>query len=392
MKEHPDADSLSIVHVGPWVIVVRTEDWESIDKGVYIQPDTLVPNRPPFGFLFDKSFKIKLDDEEVRVFGRDTEEIIQQFARKKIYLSEDQIKIVGSNPRYRLLSDGTAEKDDEGPYARVTVRKFRGVHSFGLLVPAPAKFNLGDDAAEYFGLKHYEATVAVQGGEDERGPIGVSIPVYDVDVFKNYEGVLKVGEQVSISEKIHGTNARFFFGTDTQGNRRMFCGSHTNWKKDDKKSGWWKALRSHPEIAEFCEAHPDIVVYGEVYGQQIQKGFTYGQETGNVGILVFDLYRIPTDDDLSGGWVDVSEARELGKNLPWVPLVAHDVPFDPEAILEMAEGTSSLDDHVIEGVVVRPMEERYDTELGRVVLKVVGFGYYEGKSKKKNKKRKKDKN
>ena len=185
---------------------------------------------------------------------------------------------------------------------------------------------------------------------------------------------------------VHNSNARSCFREDKDDKEQMFVGSHRNWKKEDASSVWWRALKGHPEIKEFCKNNPDIVVFGEVYGQ-VQKGFEYDQKPGGIGIRVFDLYQ-------NGKWINVDEARTIGADLPWVPLIAHNVPFDMKEVLELAEGTSTIEgareDHIREGVVIKPMIERTDPKIGRVQLKVLGFGYLENKSSKKRKKHQKN--
>ena len=144
---------------------------------------------------------------------------------------------------------------------------------------------------------------------------------------------------------------------------------------------WWRALNSHPEVQEFLRANPEVTIFGEVYGQ-VQKGYAYGVPQGEVRIGVFDLFQ-------RGEWISAREARELGPDLPWVPTVGDAVPFDFEALKEMAEGNSLVDGatNIREGVVVRPMEERNSLEIGRVCLKLVGNGYFEGKHSKKKKRK-----
>ena len=48
LEPHPNADSLSLVRVGGYTVCVRTADWEGVDRGVYIPPDSVVPATGPF--------------------------------------------------------------------------------------------------------------------------------------------------------------------------------------------------------------------------------------------------------------------------------------------------------------------------------------------------------
>jgi RNA ligase (TIGR02306 family) len=245
------------------------------------------------------------------------------------------------------------------------VKKLRGVVSMGLLIPAPDDAAIGDDLAGYFGVTHYEPPFPLSaGGEDEKPPTGYR-PCYDVDSMRRYSHLFVEGEPVWITEKIHGANARFCFADGA-----MRAGSRTAWKRQDKSNLWWRALEAHPEVAGFCESHPDITVYGEVYGQV--QDLKYGTKQGEVHIAVFDLLR-------GTEWIAPFEAVRIGKGLPFVPTLESNFPFDLQAVLAMAEGQSYIPgaDHLREGIVVKPVKERTDPEIGRVCLKVVSNGYLE---------------
>lgn len=254
-----------------------------------------------------------------------------------------------------------------GEHRRVKVKRLRGVVSQGLLVPAPEGSSVGDDVAEVLGVTHYEPPEPLStGGEDAKPPRGFH-PVYDVESFRRYGAmVFHPGEHVIVTEKIHGANARYCFYDG-----KMNAGSRTRWKRYAKDNIWWKALGATPEIEAFCRDYPGVTVYGEVYGQV--QDLRYGTGPGEVRLAVFDLL------DERGNWFAPKPARMIGKRLPWVPSVAERVPFDRRTIEEMAEGPSLVPgaSHVREGVVVKPLVERWDDEVGRVCLKIVGNGYLE---------------
>jgi len=209
-----------------------------------------------------------------------------------------------------------------------------------------------------------------------------AVPKYDVDAFRRYAAdVFSQGEPVVVTEKIHGANARYVF-QDGQ----IFCGSRT----ERKKNMWWQALEATPTLRSFCEANPGVVVFGEVYGAVTD--LPYGHKAGQVSFAAFDLLK-------DGQWVDAWPARNrlVEYKVPCVPLfneikdykmglfapewVAHEIPYDFDTLCEMAEGKSTLPgvDHVREGVVIKPVIERWHEKIGRVQLKIVGAGYLERK-------------
>ncbi len=287
--------------------------------------------------------------------------------------------------------------------------RLRGVLSFGLLVPAPEGSRVGDDVAEQLGVTHYDPAAArsrPKGGLFTGGEVGPAPPVpvvkYDLEAGRRYAAKSFVtGESVIITEKCHGANGRYVY-VDGQ----MYCGSRTEWKKaypsydhvtveslvatgrvDEERARdivarlaakpvqrnmWWQAYDNTPAIKVFCTTNPGVVLYGEVYGAV--QDLNYGHPKGAVSFAAFDVMR-------DGRFLDWAEARALAAaaGVPWVPIVAENVPFDFDRVCALAEGPSLVSDanHVREGVVVGLPVERRDDYAGRVKLKWVGCGYLE---------------
>lgn len=247
---------------------------------------------------------------------------------------------------------------------RIKVKKLRGVPSMGMLLPAPIGSNVGDDVASLLGVTHYNPPEPLNSGGDEaQAPKGYR-PVYDVESLRRYAKLFEEGEPIWITEKIHGANARYCFSDG-----EMHAGSRTTWKKKDYSNQWWKALKNHPEVEEFCRENPDITVYGEVYGQV--QDLKYGCGQSEVHIAVFDLLR-------NGEWISPQEARLVGWELPWVPYIGIR-EFNLKEILALAERDTLVEgaSHIAEGIVIKPLVERTDHEVGRVCMKVVSNQYLE---------------
>lgn len=323
LEPHPNADALSIVKIEGYQAIVRTTDFRSGGLGAYIQPDSLVPvDRPEFAFLADP-------------------------------------------------------KHPEKTMVRTKARRLRGEWSMGLLIPAPPDAVLGDDVAERLGVKHYDPPEpnAKTGGECDVAPRaeGWVYPTYDVEAFRKYGRVVfEEGEPVYVTEKIHGANGRWLFDGD-----RFHCGSHTTWKRYDVNNLWWRALIGSPALENFLTMNPGTAVYGEVYGQV--QDLKYGTARGEIKVAVFDILH-------EGRWVDAADLQSFQPNpngppastLPWVPLIAS-CEFEFNLIIGLADGKSLVPDadHVREGIVVKPMQERWHPKCGRVNLKVVSNFYYE---------------
>jgi RNA ligase (TIGR02306 family) len=251
-----------------------------------------------------------------------------------------------------------------GDHRRIKVKRLRGIYSQGLLMPAPPGAQVGDDVACLLGVTHYEPPLPmVTGGESETAPAGFR-PHYDVDSWYRFGSLFHPGEPVAVTEKVHGASARYCWQEG-----RLRCGSRGEWKKEDPRSIWWLAVGASPWLVPFLQEHPDITVYGEVYGVQKLK---YGVPKGEARLAVFDLFR-------GNAWVPHVEARQLGAGLAWVPSL-YVGPYDETAIRPMADGPSLIPgaDHIREGIVVKPLEERTDPQIGRVQLKIVSNQYLEG--------------
>jgi len=299
LTKHPNADSLSITSVRGYPIIIRTGDFAEGDLAVYVPVDAVVaPNDLRFAFL--------------------------------------------------------------GDHRRIRAKRLRGVFSMGLLTRADVGMSEGDDVAAALSITKYEPPEEKEGGGDERDP-GL-LPVYDVEGLRRYPDKLVLGEEVVLTEKLHGENARYVHdGT------RLWVGSRTRFKLDVPSSKWWMAARKY-SLTEKLAEHPNIGIYGETHGYT--GGFPYGVSTGDVGLRLFDAIDVKTRC-----WLDADDFFALAEKLgvPTVPVLFRG-PWDGELRLH-AEGKSTLAPHVREGFVVRPVKERHDLEAGRILFKLHGEGF-----------------
>ena len=359
LEKHPNADSLSVVRVFGYTCLVRSQDWADVKTAAWIPPDSLVPvNRPEFAFLADKA-----------------------------------------------KADGLA---------RVRAKKLRGVVSYGLLVPAPPNTTLSDDVAEILGVTHYEPPSEFEGASkggiflkgDVASPPCVLAPKFDVDSFQRYPYLFKPGESVLITEKLDGCNSRYVYSVRDG----MYCGSRNEWKreypnfdhvpkhlkdagktqdeidsimatlesKSKRKNIWWDTLEKTPSLEKFCRNHPGLVVYGEIFGSV--NHIKYGLPDGN-RFCAFDILK-------EGKWMDVLESWSVGISLPWVPIacsgtvpLSYSYSYDFDLVMSLAEGVSLVPGAkagtIREGVVVKPIKERWDPVAGRICFKAVNPTYLE---------------
>ena len=302
LEPHPNADSLSLVKVFDYVVAVRTADWQDKDRGVYIPVDAIVDTtRPEFSFL--------------------------------------------------------AEPEREMGTARVKAKKLRGVFSQGLLVPVPPDYT--DD---YFKLGKYQPPIRVTTGGVIVAPPPVAVEYTDIENIQRYPNIFQPGEQIVVTEKIHGANARF-----TYQDGKFYVGSHHQWVAEDERSIWWRALNQDQMLKDMVQSISPMIVFGEVYGKV--QDLRYGMPE-EVGFRTFDIY-----DPARGGYLDYEEMtdRLVVNWLAWAPEIDTIEWTGLEALRYYAEQDSTASRNkgdMREGIVVRPLKERWDPTIGRVILKL----------------------
>jgi RNA ligase (TIGR02306 family) len=207
----------------------------------------------------------------------------------------------------------------------------------------------------FFFLLHKLTGKSFAQGSYTDNETGIDMPVFDVDAFKHYKNAFDPGEMVEVTEKIHGSNARFVFRDE-----HMFAGSRTQWKAENANCIWRKVLKAQPWIEEWCRAHPRYGLYGEVTPTQGEK-FEYGSKEPQ--LFAFDI-RTPEGTWLSREDIDQWPARW------WVPIL-YTGPFDWEVIKTFVDGQTTVPGAkgIREGIVIRPVKERHVRGLGRLILK-----------------------
>jgi len=148
-----------------------------------------------------------------------------------------------------------------------------------------------------------------------------------------------------------------------------------------KPNVWWQVAHKY-KLAEILKDYPDLIVYGEVYGP-VQKGFTYDTELGEVKLAGFDIYSRSMNK-----YLDYDEFQRFMQEF-WIRGVtvgANSVvtttpvlyrgPWNEAKIWELTKGMSTLNkNHIKEGVVVKPVVERYERGCGRVIFKMISEAY-----------------
>lgn len=251
-------------------------------------------------------------------------------------------------------------------------------------------FAEGADVAAALGITKYEPPIPAQmAGHVKPYPFTMN---YDIENFKKHPNVLQEGEEVYISEKIHGTLLQVGYVFDQ--NTGEYTGFVTSKglgeagiiiKDNEANVGnlYIKVAKAYgllDKIKEWAQnfviAPPDIYLFGEVYGQGIQD-LGYAEQTDKEPkYRAFDIY---FGKKCQGSWLNVAAFTEKCNvyGIPYVNYIYHG-PFFKEELKKLTSGKESMSGkelHMREGVVVRPAMERVERQLGRVILKSVSEEY-----------------
>ena len=282
---------------------------------------------------------------------------------------------------------------------RVRTVKLRGVYSECLILPMDLlvfvdKIQDGEDMMELLGIVKYEPPVKMVemsvGGRKFKYHQNPNFHVYHkFPNLKNAPEMFKEEDIVTVTRKLHGTNARYgivrkkklsildhvkkFFGAKWVGYEYVY-GSHNVEKGSDSQGFYstdvWGTIADSymikSKLWNFVKTFnsPDLlgdglIIYGEIYGHGIQKNYNYGLET--IMFAGFDV-------EMDGKYLPYHDEKNIFESLdlPRVE-VLYMGPWskeeqDKHVFGNMIEGTKVPH----EGVVVKSVTgDRY--KVGKVI-------------------------
>lgn len=343
VEPHPNAERLELAHINGWTCVVAKDQFKSGDPAVYIPIDSILP-------------------------------------------LEIETKIFGPNSKIKLTK------------SRVKTIRLRGIISQGLLTTAKLldlqDSPTGTDVTAKLGITKFEPEVPsyqqnMPGSKKAKSTENPHFSKYGgLDNGKHYPELFTAGEEVIVTEKIHGSHIRagkFLFVPSTLIQKVMrflgltpkfqWCYGSNNVQLQSKwvKSGYYgediygQVLKKYNIQAILKD---NEAIHGELYGDGIQKNYTYGCSSGEFKLIIFDV-------KVNGEYL-ATDAAKLWceeRNLEYVPILYRG-PYSFEKVRELTLGNSVLapNQKVREGVVVKPVLEE-KSYIGRKVLKFISDEY-----------------
>lgn len=328
---HPNADKLELGKVGTYQVVVQ--------RGIYRTGDEVV-------FVPEKSVL--------------TGTLLEEFRNYLVGPNKDRVKAIS----------------------------LRGELSCGILLgPAlvyaasGARMNevpMNQDLSERMGIAKYEPPIPTElAGQVEPIPDGVHYGQHDCEQFGVYADQFVPGEEVVITEKLHGSQAIFYWdtGTDLQFVTSKGLLSKGLCLTKTERNAYWRAVPALEALVLdmfASEILPNTPHVFQVFGELVPcQGGNWSYGFTEPTIRVFDVRvngKSMTYEDLKPVWKDA-----------WVP-VLYEGGFNPETVRAFREGkeqVSGKELHIREGAVVRPYEDRRASDGTRLVLKLINPAYKE---------------
>src|SRR5690242_6109632 len=295
-RKHPNADSLSLANVGSedgFQVVTGLDAYKDGDEVLYVPEGGIVPD----GILDELGLKGRL--------GGKTKNVVKAI-------------------------------------------KLRGELSQGLLIPVHVAGRIaiengaapGDTWADALGIVKFVPEVAIaMSGTIEPAPD--LVPMFEVESVKKYGKVFTEGEQVEITEKLHGTCfvSTYDASTDTLQVSSKGISKDGYALKEDEHNLYWRAAHEYdlkPVLAGLALSFPfpvTISLFGEVFGEGVQD-LHYGAN-GRTGKVRFAAYAMLIKSHNWERWV--SPHSMLPNKVPCVP-VLYVGPYSKEKVAELTDG------------------------------------------------------
>lgn len=327
----PNADAIEKIRVLGWWVVAKKGEHRPGDRIVYCEIDSLLPERPGFEFLRASSFR-------------------------------------------PAQTDATGAVTQPAGFRIKTIR-LRGQVSQGICFPLSivtpgAPTEEGADLTELLGILKWEPPLPVGMGGRVKGPFPGFLPKTDETRVQVLETVLERhrGKAFFATEKLDGTSFTAFLREGQFG-----IGSRNLWMDEGDESNVLVRVARGLRLEEKLRAAGDRfgfepAIQAEAIGPGIQKN-KYGLPS--VGLRVFNVLNV--DDcrllDHAGmldflGETGLESVPQLGKL---------ELNHTVDELVDFSEGASVLNPKIQrEGVVLRPLAEEYDEEIGgRLSFKVI---------------------
>jgi RNA ligase (TIGR02306 family) len=315
----PNADVIEVAQVLGWKCVTKKGEFKINDLGVYIEIDSILPDRPEFEFMKSRHFRVKT----IRLRGQVSQGIIFP------------------------LSILPRDKFEE-------------------LSKAPVDKILGLDVTEMLNIQKWEPYIPAQLAGKIKGNFPSFLQKTDEIRIQAVPKVLdrhQGGVFFYVTEKVDGSSFTAYYRNGEFG----VCSRNLE-LKEEEGNAFWKLARTLDLETKLRILNRNLAIQGEMAGMGIQKN---KYNLSDVRLFIFSMFDIDNHK-----YLDFCEVLTLCKEfqLDTVPQVlgSYFLPKTVDEVVELSKGVSLLNKSIPrEGLVFRPHEEAWDEDTGRLSFKAI---------------------
>lgn len=334
----PDADNIELAHVLGWKVIIRKDDNFKIgDYCIYIEIDSILPEKPEFEFLKDKKYRIKT--WKLNKFQIISQGIIFPLSILSEKTYKYKIGLIGTDVTNIL---GIKKYDPENEAEQKLIKEKKPKNKI-------IKY--------FYRYKWFRKFINVSR---MKGSWPSFIPKTDERRLQSFPGYLKSDDIFYISEKLDGQSTTFAikwkkkFGFFKY-SEYYVCARKIRLLWPDK-SNYWNIFKKYDLDTKLKHLKKDIAIQGEIIGSKIQ-GNKYDLDSIEFRVfLIYDIKKhryLPYDKLLS-------ISKEL--NLKTVPILSNNFRLKKtvDEMVDYSKGFSKINSKVLrEGIVVRSIIDSY---------------------------------
>lgn len=377
IEPHPDADALELAIIGDYRSIVRKGQFKTGDVAVYIPEAAVLPDWliEKLGLVGKLAGPNKNRVKAVKLRGVLSQGLVYPTCR---YYDELAVEFIQTDKQYLC--------ETELPHGQG--------YRYAPVEP-------GFDYAGLLGITKWEPPIPIHMAGEVFNAFGLTLK-YDIENIKKYPTVIADGEHVVMTEKLHGTWTCLGYHPEAKETNGYIVTSKglsqggLAFKMNEANANnlYVRSLQSTKTITDrgieedivermmyvIDSAATPFYILGETFGAGVQD-LHYG--TTQPQFRVFDIYL--GEPGNGGRYLDFEELVDFCRRLEvdLVP-VLYKGPFNKTALDQATNGNetfSGSESHMREGVIVKPLIERYDPTIGRVQLKSISEAYLLRKNK-----------
>ncbi|MFW6855302.1 RNA ligase (ATP) [Burkholderia gladioli] len=360
IEPHPDADRLELAIVGDFRSIVAKGQFKDGDLAVYIPEQAVLP-----GWLI----------EQLNLTGK-----LAGGAKNRV----KAVRLRGIFSQGICLSGNTG---DELNPTTIGVSAARGND----LCPVfeSQVFTEGDNVAEFLDITKYEPSVPAHMAGRALGADLSITHKYDFENLKKHPNLFDDGDEVVITEKVHGTLLQVIVVPESAANEKFYKGRVAITSKglggrgiildhNDDANVYAQCVAKHGILDKMLERFGGganlldlpVLMFGEVFGSGIQD-LSYGS---TLEFRAFDLCVGVREKAEFYDWMSF-DAHMNAMGIQRVPAL-YVGPYSKDVVLQHTDGKTTIGgDHIREGVVVKSVYELRHSRYGRKIAKSVSEAY-----------------